>query len=118
MASPKARQLASMNIRYSYPRRAGAGAIEPGILLELGVRGAIGDLGRHSIMSYIVQYAIDQLPEKERLFEEFSPIEIDVLDPVWTLTEELCALHNFGNSYVAGSEAIRTRFSTIWASLL
>ncbi len=64
-------------------------------------------------MSYIAQYAIDQLPEKERLFEEFSPVEIDVLDPVWTLTEKLCALHNFGNSYVADSEEIRARFSTI-----
>ncbi len=101
------------NIWYSYPHRTGPEALQPGILLEIGLRGAIGDLGRHSIVSYIAQYATNQLPEKERRFEEFSPVEIDVLDPVWTLTEKLCALHNFSNSYVADSEEIRRRFSTI-----
>ena len=101
------------NIRYHYPARTSAIAVDPGILLEIGRRGAIGASTRLPVMSYVSEYARSHLTAKDLILEEFSPVEIDVLAPTWTLVEKLASIHYFATAFEGMTKEGRERFSTI-----
>lgn len=93
------------NVRYSYQQRFKSTALEPGVLLEMGIRGGPEPHHRASLRSIVAQHALD-LGSSDDEFEEFHPIEVDVLAAERTLVEKLSLLHHVA-AHFADSERAR-----------
>ena len=75
-----------------YPTEAATGALRPGVLLELGMRGGAMPTARRTVRSLLVDHGpavglgLD--------FEEAEPVTLHVLAPVRTLIEKLTIVHH------------------------
>jgi Nucleotidyl transferase AbiEii toxin, Type IV TA system len=87
------------NVRYTYPARVSATAVQPGVLLEMGVRGGPDPSSRGTIRSFISQYATGPLSLPESEYEEFVGVDLQVLSPERTLFEKLAILHHLATHY-------------------
>lgn len=60
-----------------------------GVLLELGSRDGTPPSASHSYRSFVADHAITVLGEEKSVWEEFVPLDVDVLAPERTLFEKL-----------------------------
>lgn len=95
------------NIRYRYPTRITASIVQPGVLLEIGVRGGPHPSSRRTIRSIIGQHATESLGLPEIEYEEFIAVDIEVLNPERTLFEKLAILHHLASNYLELEDELR-----------
>lgn len=95
------------NVRYGYPAAVAATVVQPGVLLEMGVRGGPKPSSPREIRSFISQYATESLGVAEDEYDEFSAVEVEVLNPERTLFEKLAILHHLGANYPDSQEELR-----------
>ncbi len=81
--------------------------VQPGVLLELGVRGGPKPSSRREIRSFVSQYATESLGVVEDEYDEFSAVEVEVLKPERTLFEKLAILHHLGVNYPDSQDELR-----------
>ncbi len=94
------------NVRYPYQRRFNSTALEPGVLLEMGIRGGPEPHHRALLRSIVAHHAL-VLGSSEEEFEEFLPIEVEVLASERTLVEKLSLLHHCAAHFADWEEAGR-----------
>jgi len=82
------------NVEFVYPRQFNNAVVRERVLLEMGSRGGPNPHTRHALRSMIADYAIEQLGESVNQWQEFEPVEIEVLNPERTLLEKCALLHN------------------------
>lgn len=82
------------SLRYSYGVAFRHEQVSEGVLLEIGIRGGADPHERRVIRSYVASHAIEALGASEGDFDEFGPVEIDVLRPERTLVEKLAIVHH------------------------
>lgn len=87
------------NVRYTYPAHVSATAVQPGVLLEMGVRGGPEPRSRRTIRSLISQYATESLGVPEGEYEEFAGVDLQVLSPERSLFEKLAILHHLATHF-------------------
>ena len=92
------------NVRYRYPAKYDASAVKPGVLLELGIRGAPDPRETREIRSLLGMHAVQSLGEPDDPYDEFDHVSIWVLRPHRTLFEKLAVIHHLASS-LPGSEA-------------
>lgn len=90
------------NVRYLHPAGYPSTDVTEGVLLEMGCRGGTYPTARHSIRSMIAEHAVDRLGDEEDAWEEFTPVDVVVLEPVRTLFEKLSLLHDAASRYSPG----------------
>ena len=95
------------NVRYRYPTPVAAAVVQPGVLLEMGVRGGPDPSSRRTIHSFVSQHAIGSLGLPEIEYEEFAAVDIEVLNPERTLFEKLAILHHLATNYPQSEDALR-----------
>ncbi len=78
------------NARVMYPARKEQGGLQPGVLLEAGVRGGPQPCERLSIGCLIGS----SLGDASTTYEDLRPFDVDVLHPGRTLMEKLSLLHS------------------------
>jgi hypothetical protein len=90
------------NADYLYPSSLRSAAIRPSVRLEMGIRGGIlPGTQRRRISSYIADYVAVAGVDAD--YEEFAPVEVDVIAPVRTLAEKLALLHHAGTVAARGN---------------
>jgi hypothetical protein len=94
------------NVRYRYSASVASTVVQPGVLLEMGVRGGPKPSSRREIRSFIGQYATGSLGLGEDEYDEFSAVEVEVLNPERTLFEKLAILHHLGANYPDSQEGL------------
>jgi predicted nucleotidyltransferase component of viral defense system len=92
------------NVRYPYEQRFESTALQPGVLLEMGIRGGPEPHHRVTLRSIVAQHAL-ALGSSERDFEEFLPIKVDVLATERTLVEKLSLLHHVAAHFADSDQA-------------
>jgi predicted nucleotidyltransferase component of viral defense system len=95
------------NVRYRYRASVSAKVVQPGVLLEMGVRGGPKPSSRCEIGSFVSQYATESLGVAEDEYDEFSAVDVEVLNPERTLFEKLAILHHLGANYPESQEELR-----------
>lgn len=85
-------------VRYLYALAYPSGDVTEGVLLEMGIRGGPEPSSKCSFRSYVADYAMGRA-DVEGDYEEFAPVEIDVLAPARTLIEKLAHLHHLSVTY-------------------
>jgi len=94
-------------VRYNYPAAVTASIVQPGVLLEMGVRGRPNPSSHHRIRSFVSQHATEALGVPVGEYDEFAIVEVDVLDPERTLFEKLALLHHLASTYPESEERLR-----------
>ncbi len=95
------------NVRYRYPASVAATVVQPGVLLEMGVRGEPNPSSRCEIRSFISEYAMGSLGVAEDEYDEFAVVKVEVLNPERTLFEKLAILHHLGANYPDSQDELR-----------
>lgn len=97
------------NVRYHYPTAhlQTHTPMSSGVLLEMGCRGGTHPTHRNTIRSMAAEHAIDDLGESADEWDEFVPVDVEVLAPERTLLEKLALLHDAVSRYP--DEAARER---------
>jgi hypothetical protein len=80
------------NVRFAYPARFEAGALSPGVLLEMGVRGGPQPRTTMRLRSLAAEQAMAGGAEEGEL-DELAIVEVEVLASERTLVEKLALLH-------------------------
>ena len=78
--------------RLQYPTSTAKGVLQPGVFLELGVRGGAMPTVRRTVRSLLVDHGPAAGLELD--FEEAEPVDLHVLAPVRTLIEKLIIVHH------------------------
>jgi hypothetical protein len=83
-------------VRYHYTafEHIGQDSVSSGVLLEMGCRGGTYPTQQHQLRSMAAEYAIEELSESPNAWDEFAPVEVEVLAPERTLLEKLALLHD------------------------
>lgn len=83
-------------VRYHYTafEHIGQDSVSSGVLLEMGSRGGTYPTQQHQLRSMAAEYAIETLSESPNAWDEFAPVEVEVLAPERTLLEKLALLHD------------------------
>ena len=92
------------SVRYIYPIQRPSSAVQPWVLLEIGIRGEPHPRTLRPIRSYMAEYALKDGGANESDFDEFAPVQIHVLNPERTLVEKLSMLHDLAVRYPASQE--------------
>lgn len=95
------------SVRYLYPTLSEPAVVQPGVLLELGIRGGHEPSVNRSVSSLIARYAIDHANVDPTEYEEFSPVDARVLAPERTLFEKLSLLHHLGATFPDSADDFR-----------
>ena len=78
--------------RLEYPTNSATGALQQGILLELGARGGAMPTVQRSVRSLLVDHGTAAGLQAD--FDEAEPVTLHVLAPVRTLVEKLIIVHH------------------------
>lgn len=95
------------NVRYRYPTPVAASVVQPGVLLEMGVRGGPDPSSRRTIRSFVSQHATGSLGLPETEYDELTAVDIEVLNPERTLFEKLAILHHLASNYPQSEDELR-----------
>ena len=102
--------------RLEYPTHTAAGALLPGVLLELGVRGGAMPTVQRDVRSLLVAHGPAAGLETD--FDEAKPVHLHVLAPVRTLVEKLIIVHHAASQGDADEQARLARhYYDIWCLL-
>lgn len=102
--------------RLQYPINAATGALQSGVLLELGARGGAMPTVRCTVTSLLVDHGSAAGLEAD--FEEAEPVTLHVLAPVRTLIEKLVIVHHAALQRDAVEQARHARhYYDIWCLL-
>ncbi len=95
------------DVRFGYAASVASTVVQPGVLLEMGVRGGPKPSARRELRSLVGEYAMGALGVSEAEYDEFSPVEVEVLAPERTLFEKLAILHHLASNYPESEQELR-----------
>ena len=102
--------------RLEYPTNSATGALQQGVLLELGARGGAMPTVQRSVRSLLVDHGTAAGLEAD--FDEAEPVTLHVLAPVRTLVEKLIIVHHAASLGDADEQARLARhYYDIWCLL-